>query len=137
PPPDGSPTVTLTWSGMVDLDIYVTGQDGEPLYVGDHPTRAGVRLTGDAHCTALAAGAPKVEQARLTALRPGRYMVGIDYVDSCGSGYDVVPFRVTIDGIGQRRAIEGMVQPNTVHVVWFDYAPRPEPVDRPVLGFAR
>lgn len=106
PPNDGALHVSLSWAAPVDLDLYVTDPAGETLYFANNPTRAGGLLERDTRCGALPAdGTPSLERARLVAPAPGRYRVGVDFIDACGDSATTVPFRVAIDrGTAHREA---------------------------------
>ena len=71
---------------------------------------------------------PRVERARLTAIKSGRYLVGIDFIDACGSGYDAVPIRLALDGIGTARSeVSGTARPHLTHVWPIDIVIRSPP----------
>jgi hypothetical protein len=93
PPADRALHVLLTWDAPADLDLYVTDPTGESLYFANTPTRAGAYLDRDTRC-AQAVAAPSVEHAVFAAPAPGRYRIGVDYLDDCGRRLDLVAFRV-------------------------------------------
>ena len=106
PPNDGALHVSLSWAAPVDLDLYVTDPAGETLYFANNPTRAGAQLERDTRCGSLPAdGAPSVERARVAAPTPGRYRVGVDFIDACGASAGPVPFHIAVDrGTAHREA---------------------------------
>ena len=101
--------VSLTWNAPVDLDLYVTDPTWETLYFANNPTRAGGRLERDVRCDALRAGRPSLERARIVAVRPGPYRIGVDFIDACGNGDGEVSFHVAADVDGVRREATGKV----------------------------
>jgi len=124
PPPlpsDGALHVILSWSAPVDLDLYLTDPAGESLYFGNNPTRAGARLTHDARCADLAHSGGAVEHAVVVAPPPGRYRVGVDYLDDCGSGIDVVPFSLAVGRGADRRDGSGDAHRRLFNVVVLEF----------------
>ena len=119
-PSDGALHVVLTWTAPVDLDLYLTDPAGESLYFGNNPTRAGARLAADARCGEVAHAAG-VEDAVLTTPAPGRYRVGVDYLDDCGSGIDVVPFAVAVGRGADRYEATGEAQRRAFNVVVLEF----------------
>jgi hypothetical protein len=119
--PDGALHVILTWAAPVDLDLYVTDPVGETVYFANNPTRAGARLERDARCGTLGAGRGLLEEVRMTAPVPGRYRVGVDFIDSCGSGLTSVPFRVAVDHGALRREADGTASPNQFEVIVLEF----------------
>lgn len=133
-PPDGVVHVALTWSAPVDLDLYVTDPSGEALYFGNNPTRAGARLEQDARCATVTAGAPAIERSSLPTPAAGRYRIGVDFIDACGSGIDVVPFRVAVDGVGVRGDAQGTIRPSEFKVVVLEFEVGEDVGGRPPAG---
>lgn len=123
PPPAGDTAlrVTLAWAAPVDLDLYLTDPAGEALYFANTPTRAGARLAADARCARLAAGAPAREEAVATAPAAGRWRVGVDFMDACGTGLAAVPFRVAVDLGGARREAAGVARAGRFAIVVVEF----------------
>lgn len=119
--PTGALQVTLAWSAPVDLDLFLTDPAGEALYFANNPTRAGARLASDARCAALAAGAPAREVAVVAAPAAGRWRVGVDFMDACGTGRETVPFRVAVDLGGARRAVAGEARAGRFAIVVVEF----------------
>src|SRR5438034_8468292 len=82
-------SVTLAWTAPADLDLYVTDPSLETVYFGNPRTASGGTLERDARCTD--GPAPEhVERARWERPPPGRYRVGVDFIECCaGRGGDV------------------------------------------------
>ena len=106
-PPPGL-TVSLAWSVPVDLDLYLTDPTSETVYFANNPSRTGARLIRDARCSEItAADAPFVEVANMPEPLPGRYRVGVDFIDNCQSPSAPVSFRIVVDYGETRREITG------------------------------
>lgn len=120
--PTGALQVALTWAAPVDLDLYLTDPAGEALYFANNPTRAGARLASDARCAALAAGAPAGEAALVTTPAAGRWRIGVDFMDACGTGRDAVPFHVAVDLAGARREVAGVARAGRFAIVVVEFA---------------
>lgn len=120
-PDDGALHVALVWSAAVDLDLYVTDPRGEALYFGNNPTRAGARLEQDARCTDVADGTTPSERANLSAPAPGRYRVGVDFIDACGRDLDTVPFRVAVDQGPMHRDVDGTIRRGEFKVIVLEF----------------
>jgi len=118
-PVDGALHVALSWAVPVDLDLYVTEPGGETLYFANNPTRTGARLEQDARCGALG-GAP-VERMRFPVAAPGRYRVGVDFIDTCGAARGAVPFRIAVDQGTVRAEAEGTAVPNQFKVIVLEF----------------
>jgi hypothetical protein len=107
PPPALSPVprdglvVTLAWSAPVDLDLYVTDPGLETVYFANPRARSGGILERDARC-ADGAAASREERVRWTAPPPGRYRIGVDYIEPCGRAARDVPYRLVVDANGRR-----------------------------------
>jgi len=99
-------TVTLRWTASVDLDLYVTDPDLETAYFANPRTRSGGVLARDARCADGPPGA-RTEQVHWTTPPPGRYRVGVDFPEVCGSGPAQVGYLVTIDVEGRRQERDG------------------------------
>ena len=110
PPPSVAPAgglvVTLTWSAPVDLDLYVTDPDLESVYFANPRSRSGGVLERDARC-ADGAGAGSEERVRWTTPPPGRYRVGVDYIEACARAADEVGYRLVVDEGGRRQETTG------------------------------
>jgi hypothetical protein len=116
-PPPASPApdspglhVLLTWDAPVDLDLYVTDPSWETVYFANTPSRAGGRLEGDVRCGTLKRVGPQAEWVRFPDANAGPYRVGVDFIDDCGSGHEIVPFRIVVDLDGERIEETGTVQ---------------------------
>ena len=108
PPPPELPglSVLLTWTAPVDLDLYLTDPTSETVYFANTPSRSGARLVRDARCGDVGdARTPFVEVANFPEPLPGRYRVGVDFIDTCAEPEDqLVSFRVTVRiGSGQQQ----------------------------------
>jgi len=101
PAPDADETaglhVFLTWDAPVDLDLYLTDPSTESLYFGNNPTRSGSRLLTDVRCDTVRTSSAAVEHALIAKPTAGAYRVGVDFLDDCGSGIELVPFRISVD----------------------------------------
>jgi len=98
-------TVLLTWNAPVDLDLYLTDPTSETVYFANTPSRTGARLIRDSRC-GQDDPLPFVEVANLPEPLPGRYRVGVDFIDACAAREDQpVTFRVVVSlGAAQRQA---------------------------------
>lgn len=101
--------VVLLWGDPVDLDLYVTDPSLETVYFGNTPAGSGGKLAGDVDCekvrrTAGGGGGEKAlsETVLWTRGPAGRYRVGVDFIDPCGSGSREARFRVVADVAGRR-----------------------------------
>ncbi len=103
--------VFLTWSAPVDLDLDLTDPTLETVYFGNNPSSTGGRLLRDARCGDVREGGPFVEQAHLSVLKPGRYRVGVDFIDACAAPRQAVSFRIVARFDGAQREITGTVLP--------------------------
>ena len=109
-PPPGL-TVSLVWNAPVDLDLYLTDPTSETVYFANTPSRTGARLVRDARCPDLTmADAPFVEVANMPEPLPGRYRVGVDFIDACAAPAAAVSFRVAVDYGDTRRETIGTVE---------------------------
>jgi len=103
-PPLPGLSVLLTWSAPVDLDLYLTDPTSETVYFANNPSRTGARLLRDARCKDVGAVPPPyVESADVPEPRPGRYRVGVDFIDDCAQKIAEASFRIVIDFAGARR----------------------------------
>jgi hypothetical protein len=99
------------WGAPVDLDLYLTDPTWETVYFANNPSRTGARLLRDARCGDVAASDPVfVELAAMTDPLPGRYRIGVDFIDACKAPHDPVSFRVVADYDGVRRETVGTIR---------------------------
>lgn len=78
--------VVIEWQVPVDLDLFLTGPDGETIYFGNRVARAGYKMQDESNCKSLAsASAPYRETALIPVAEIGIYRVSIDYILNCGS----------------------------------------------------
>ena len=101
--------VALAWNAPVDLDLYVTDPAAETTYFANRVSRTGVRLVRDARCEHVTAGERGLEQVVAAAPPPGRYRIGVDFIDACGSRLGRVPFRVVVAVGDERQEVTGEV----------------------------
>jgi hypothetical protein len=105
--------VLLLWSAPVDLDLYVTDPSLETVYFGNPASGTGGRLERDVTCETVERGAegqPLVEEVGWGSATSGRYRVGVDFIDACGSKTEDVDFRVVTEVLGNRREQTGTVR---------------------------
>jgi hypothetical protein len=103
--------VALLWSAPVDLDLYLTDPTWETVYFANNPSRTGARLLRDARCGDVAAtDTVFVELAGMTAPLPGRYRIGVDFIDACNAPHEPVGFRVVVNCGGVRRESVGTIR---------------------------
>jgi len=108
-PPGPGLRVALAWDAPVDLDLYVTDPAAETTYFANRVSRSGVRLVRDARCEHVTAGERGLEQVVAGSPMPGRYRVGVDFIDACGAGFERVPFRIVVAVGDARREVTGEV----------------------------
>ncbi len=105
--------ITLSWSEPVDLDLYVTDPSQETVYFA-HPSSAnGGSLHGDVACADLIRlnpGATALEQAQWARPRAGRYRVGVDFSDGCGSALGEAQYRLVLEIAARREERTGTVR---------------------------
>ena len=110
-PPLPGLSVLLTWSAPVDLDLYVTDPTAETVYFANTPTRTGARLLRDTRCQEVgAAPTTYAEVADVPEPRPGRYRVGVDFIDDCSKKAETATFRVVVELAGARRETTGTIR---------------------------
>jgi len=116
PPPAGPPepprpgvTVTLRWTAAVDLDLYVTDPALETVYFANPRTASGGILERDARCAGREPG-EQVERARWTSPPPGRYRVGVDFLETCGGASEEVPYTLLVEVDGVRQELTGQAR---------------------------
>jgi hypothetical protein len=96
--------VTLLWSSPVDLDLYVTDPSLETVYFANSRSQTGGRLEQDVTCKGIAGGGGALtERAEWAEASKGRYRVGVDFMEDCGSEIDETEFRVVTEVSGKRR----------------------------------
>lgn len=80
--------VVLEWKSPVDLDLFVTGPDGETIYFGNRTARSGHKMDkeSDCHSKVLPEGIYR-ETASIPVAMPGRYRVSVDYILDCNTGF--------------------------------------------------
>jgi hypothetical protein len=88
--PDGALVVQLAFGAGADLDLYVTDPLQETVYFANTPSRSGGFLDRDRTCSDAA---PRVETIVFERPPPGRYRIGVEHPQSCGTGTDA-PFAV-------------------------------------------
>ena len=103
-PPGPGVTVTLRWTAPVDLDLYVTDPGLETLYFANPRTASGGVLERDARCAEQQPG-EQAERARWTKPPPGRYRVGVDFLETCSGRATEVPYALTVEVDGRRQEI--------------------------------
>jgi hypothetical protein len=95
--------VSLFWSALADLDLYVTDPALETVYFGNPNARSGGRLNHDVACSGISErGGPWVEDVAWSTAPRGRYRVGVDFIEPCAKEVEKVPFRVVVDIAGKR-----------------------------------
>jgi hypothetical protein len=99
-------TVTLRWTAPVDLDLYVTDPAFETVYFANPRTASGGRLERDARC-AEEGPEERVERARWTTPPPGRYRVGVDFLEACRGRGEEAEYVLLVEVDGRRQEIAG------------------------------
>jgi len=109
--------VTLLWSVPVDLDLYVTDPSLETVYFANPRSQTGGRLEQDVTCESIhSREGTLVERAEWAKASKGRYRVGVDFMEPCGSEIDETQFRVVTEVSGKRqeraaRILKGRFEP--------------------------
>jgi len=95
--------VSLLWSAPVDLDLYVTDPALESIYFANPRSETGGRLERDVTCGTVGAEEGRlIETVVWTDAPPGRYRVGVDFIEPCSSPLEEVDFRVVAEANGTR-----------------------------------
>ena len=97
-------TVTLRWTAPVDLDLYVTDPVLETVYFANPSSASGGVLERDARCAEQQPG-EQMERARWTKPPPGRYRVGVDFLETCSGRVTDVSYALTVEVDGRRQEI--------------------------------
>ena len=81
----------LVWQVPVDLDLFVTGPEGETIYFGNRMARLGHQMIAESDCTAASeTEAPYIERAQIPIAYSGTYRASIDFIKHCGAGESAV-----------------------------------------------
>jgi len=97
--------VSLVWAAPVDLDLYVTDPALESIYFANPRSESRGRLERDVSCgvvTEAEAQGAWIETVAWTDAPPGRYRVGVDFIEPCSSPLEEVDFRVVAEFGGKR-----------------------------------
>src|SRR5438128_3911719 len=105
-PPRSGVTVTLRWTAPVDLDLYVTDPSLETVYFANPRTASGGVLERDARRAGREPG-EQADRARWTNPPPGRYRVGVDFLETCGGAAEEVPYSLLVEVDGVRQELTG------------------------------
>lgn len=89
--------VRLHFGAEADLDLHVTAPDLETVYFGNNPSKSGGSLEEDLRCNATT---PRIEVITIPDARPGRYRIGVDFVESCVAVSGPVPYEIEVDARG-------------------------------------
>ena len=118
--------MVLVWSAPVDLDLYLTDPTWETVYFANNPSRTGARLLRDMRCGDVAASDGLfVELAGMTEPLPGRYRVGVDFIDACHAAHAPVRFRVVADYGGVRSERVGTIRLEEFQPIVVEFELRP------------
>ncbi len=111
PPLEPSPElrVVLVWDAPVDLDLYVTDPSSETIHFAHDANATGARLEHDEQCGVAPPGG-KVELVRIPEPRPGRYRIGVDFVDACGTDVERVGYRLIVVRDSARQEATGTAE---------------------------
>ncbi len=90
--------IQLSFGPEADLDLWVTDPAGETIYFANPRSNAtGGALEADRRC---GDPVPRIETIAFQQAPPGRYRIGVDFPERCGSVRGPVPFRVVVlDGL--------------------------------------
>src|SRR5262249_50014836 len=105
--------ITLLWTEPVDLDLYVTDPSRETVYFAHPRSVSGGSLHHDVACGDLTreeSRAATLEQAESTRPPWGRYRVGVDFSDDCGSALGQAHYRLVVEVAGRRVERTGTVR---------------------------
>jgi hypothetical protein len=127
-------SVRLMWSSPVDLDLYLTDPTSETAYFANNPSRSGIQLRRDTRCADATHGSgPFVEEAHAPpAPPPGRYRVGVDFIDACASKTNVVNYRIVVDYGASRRESAGTIRLDQFEPVVLEFELRRSEPNRPL-----
>ena len=106
--PPGSVRVQLAFGGSADLDLYVTDVLQETVYFGNSPSRSGGTLEADRRCDDAV---PRVETIVFPDALPGRYRVGIDYIEGCAADAGPVAFVLKVEHGGGIELTRRLIEP--------------------------
>lgn len=116
--------VSLVWVEPVDLDVYVTDPSLESIYFGNPRSQSGGVLGNDVACADIgraAVGAAAVERVEWARPPGGRYRVGVDFPEACGSAAGEVAYRVVVEFAGKRQERSGTVHRAIFEPVAFEF----------------
>ena len=105
--------ITLSWTEPVDLDLYVTDPSQETVYFAHPRSVSAGSLNSDVACGDLArekSGTTTMERAEWTRPPAGRYRVGVDFSDDCGSAIDEAHYRLVLEISGRHEERTGVVR---------------------------
>lgn len=108
--PAAAVRVSLVWSTPVDLDLYVTDPSLETVYFANPTSQSGGKLGHDVACSGVSGyEGPWVEDISWSRAPPGRYRVGVDFIQRCSSDQEEASFRVVAEVSGKRQEKTGTV----------------------------
>lgn len=124
PASPGEVAVGLFWAAAVDLDLYVTGPSLETVYFANARSADGGRLERDVRCGEAEGGVANRPRSELVVWRhppPGRYRVGVDFIDGCGGKEERVGFRVVAEARGRRLEATGVASASVFQPVVLEF----------------